>query len=327
MQPASPHHHNAGWKLLAYFGAVLLGGAILAPLLFTGGNWLLQMIQDSPRHNTGALGWLESEISKAGFTRYFNRAMLIAALLAVWPLIRWAGFDRSVFPKWRPLASGFRQFTAGFGFAALFLLALGWAFCSAGIYKLRPDAPWMAFGGPLFAAVSVGIVEEFFFRGALLGLFLRSMNAAAALIWGTFIFAIAHFLKPPETFEIPNDQVGWSSGFHVLAAILGNFGNVDFLLAEFLTLFAVGWVLAQGRMVTGRLWVGIGLHAGWVFGLKYFSALTRATKALREGEHLPWIGTNLKIGLVPFAVVLFTGWIVLRLVRDRGNDNGKVPTT
>lgn len=326
MQPATPHHHAAGWKLLAYFAAVLVGGAVLAPVLFAGGNWLLQIIQDPPRQNTGVLAWLESEISKAGFTRYFNRAILLAALAAVWPLMRWAGFDRSVFPTWRPLASGLREFAAGFGTAATLLLALGWAFCSAGIYKLRPDAPWMAFAAALFAAVSVGIVEEFFFRGALLGLFLRSMRATAALLWGTFIFAIAHFLKPPETFEIPNDQVGWLSGFQVLAVILGSFGKIDFLLAEFLTLFAVGWVLAKGRMVTGRLWVGIGLHAGWVFGLKYFSALTRATKALREGEHLPWIGTNLKIGLVPFVVVLFTGWIVLRMVRARDTGGGDAPT-
>ena len=85
--------------------------------------------------------------------------------------------------------------------------------------------------------------------------------------------------------------------------------RLDFLLAEFFTLFAVGWVVAQARVTTGSLWPGIGLHAGWVFGLKYFSALTLGSKALLRGDHLPWIGLNLKMGLVPFGVVLFTGWL------------------
>lgn len=317
MQLATSQHRATAWKLLAYFAAVLLGGAVLAPMLFAGGQWLLEIVRNPARQNPGALAWLESELSKAGFTRFFNRAVLIAALVAVWPLIRWVGIERSVLPKWSPFSSGLRHFVIGFCFAAVLLLLLGWAFCSAGVYKLRPDAPWLALGAPLFAAVSVGIVEEFFFRGALLGLLLRSMQTTAALIVGTLIFAIVHFLKPPEWFEIPNEQVGWHSGFQVLAAIFANFGNVDFLVAELLTLFAVGWILAQGRMVTGRLWVGIGLHAGWVFGLKYFSALTRASKELRDGEHLPWIGLNLKIGLVPLAVVLVTGWIVLRIARYR----------
>jgi membrane protease YdiL (CAAX protease family) len=101
----------------------------------------------------------------------------------------------------------------------------------------------------------------------------------------------------------------------VIGQIFGHFGHMDFLLAEFATLCAVGWVLVMARLRTGRLWAGIGLHAGWVFGLKYFSSLTRGSKELRAGEWLPWIGTNLKIGLVPLVVVLLTGWIVLRLAK------------
>ena len=83
------------------------------------------------------------------------------------------------------------------------------------------------------------------------------------------------------------------------------------------TLFAVGWVVAQMRMQTGALWAGIGLHGGWVFGLKYFTALTITSEALNRGETLPWIGSNLKIGLAPFATVLFTGFMASLLFRSR----------
>jgi hypothetical protein len=86
---------------------------------------------------------------------------------------------------------------------------------------------------------------------------------------------------------------------------------VQFLLAEFATLAAVGWVLTKVRMQTGALWAGIGLHGGWVFGLKYFSALTQYQNA-----GLPWIGQNLKIGLAPLAMVVFTGWLAGKLLRS-----------
>jgi membrane protease YdiL (CAAX protease family) len=138
------------------------------------------------------------------------------------------------------------------------------------------------------------------------------MTVRLAVFWATFIFAIVHFLKPPEGWQIPDDQVIWSSGFSVLWQISLGFGSVQFLLAEFATLFAVGWVLTQVRMQTGTLWAGIGLHGGWVFGLKYFSGLT-----LHQADWLPWIGQNLKIGLAPLLTVLFTGWLAARLLSQK----------
>ncbi|MDB6140604.1 MAG: hypothetical protein JWO94_3676, partial [Verrucomicrobiaceae bacterium] len=193
--------------------------------------------------------------------------------------------------------------------AAGLLLALGWAYCRAGVYEMNPKPGWTALGQPITAALGASIVEEILFRGIILGLLLRSLGARPALFWTTFIFAIVHFLKPPEGFILPPDQVTWHSGFDVIGAIFGHFGNLNFVLAEFFTLFAVGWVVGQARLTTGSLWPGIGLHGGWVFGLKYFSLLTHGSKALNRGDHLPWIGENLKIGLVPLLVVLFTGWL------------------
>jgi len=107
-------------------------------------------------------------------------------------------------------------------------------------------------------------------------------------------------------------------GRHKEDEIDGYFQNLRFvlrpgghvLLAEFATLFAVGGVLTLARMRTGSLWAGIGLHAGWVFGLKWFSGLMSYQKGW-----LPWIGPNLKVGLVPLLVVILTGWLVLKIWR------------
>lgn len=312
MQAAMPNHTSALPKLVLYLLSVMLGGALLSAPLFDLGQTLLIWLKNSSIGENGAGQWLLSEIQKAHFTRYFNRAVLICAILFIWPFLSWVKLDRSLLPSWRPLRSGLRQWTIGFALAAGLLLLLGLLFYQIGAYRLRPHPGWLKFGGPITASLGAGIVEEFFFRALLLGLLLRTMAPKKAVFWATFIFAIVHFLKPPDGWQIPNDQVIWSSGFTVLGQIALGFGSVHFWLAEFATLFAVGWVLTDVRMHTGALWAGIGLHGGWVFGLKYFSGLT-----LHQTGWLPWIGQNLKIGLAPLLTILLTGWLAKRLLSKK----------
>lgn len=309
MQAASPGNSPALPKLLLYLLAVMVGGALLAPVLFHLGKATQAWLSASSWGGTGPAAWLLKEIERAHFTRYFNRAVLVCAVVLIWPFLRWVRLDRTLLPAWRPFSTGVRHWAIGFFLAAGLLLALGAIFCQCGAYQLRPDARWGKLGEPITAALGAGIVEEFFFRGLLLGLLLRTMSVRAALFAGTFVFALVHFLKPPEAWQIEDAAVTWSSGFLVLKQIAAGFGDVQFLLAEFATLFAVGWVLAKVRMQTGALWAGIGLHGGWVFGLKYFSALTTYS-----GGWLPWIGANLKIGLAPLLTVLFTGWLASRFL-------------
>lgn len=309
MQAASPGSSPALPKLLLYLLAVMLGGALLAVPLFHLGKAAYGWLSTPSWQDIGMAKWLRAEIERAHFTRYFNRAVLVCAIVFIWPFLRWVRLDRSLLPTWKPLSSGLKQWALGFALASGLLLVLGFVFFKMGAYQLHPDPRWWKFGEPITAALGAGIVEEFFFRGLLLGLLLRTMSTRPALLAGTFVFALVHFLKPPEGWQIDDAAVTWSSGFLVLKQIAVGFGDVQFLLAEFATLFAVGWVLAHVRMQTGALWAGIGLHGGWVFGLKYFSTLTTHTNGW-----LPWIGANLKIGLAPLLTVLFTGWIASKLL-------------
>jgi membrane protease YdiL (CAAX protease family) len=309
MQANKPRPTSALPKLLLYLLAVMLGGALLAPPLFDLGQSALIWLKSGSLGSSGLGQWLLKEIQRAHFTRYFNRAVLICAIVFIWPFLRWVKLDRTLLPSWRPVSSGIKQWLIGFCLAAGFLLLLGFVFCKAGAYQLKPQVSWIKISEPITAALGAGIIEEFFFRGLLLGLLLRTMTTRAALLWATFIFAIVHFMKPPDGWQITDDQVVWTSGFAVLTQIAKGFGDVQFLLAEFATLYAVGWVLTRVRVQTGALWAGIGLHGGWVFGLKYFSSLT-----VYQNGWLPWIGPNLKIGLAPLAMVLLTGWLALRLL-------------
>ena len=309
MQAASPGSSSALPKLLLYLLVVMIGGALLAVPLFHLGKAAYGWLSTPSWQDIGMGRWLRAEIERAHFTRYFNRAVLVCAIVLIWPFLRWVRLDRSLLPTWKPFSTGIKQWALGFILASGLLLVLGFVFFKIGAYQLHPDPRWFKFGEPITAALGAGIVEEFFFRGLLLGLLLRTMSTRSALIAGTFIFALVHFLKPPEGWQIDDAAVTWSSGFLVLQQIALGFGDVQFLLAEFTTLFAVGWVLAQARMQTGALWAGIGLHGGWVFGLKYFSALTTYSNGW-----LPWIGANLKIGLAPLLTVLLTGWIASMLL-------------
>ena len=77
------------------------------------------------------------------------------------------------------------------------------------------------------------------------------------------------------------------------------------VLGGLLTLFAVGCVLGYARWRTRALWLPVGLHAGWVFALKSFSAASRHT-----AKNNVWFGEDLRHGLVPVAVVVLTGLLI-----------------
>lgn len=310
MQADKPSHSSALPKLLLYLFAVMVGGALFAPVLFDVGHGALGWLKTSAAGQTGLGKALASAIERAHFTRFFNRAVLVCAVVFIWPFLRSVQLDRALLPSWKPWSRGLKQALTGFALAAGLLLLMGFAFFQLGAYQFRADPGWWKLSAPITAALGASVVEEFFFRALLLGLFLRTMTSRSAIVWATFVFAIVHFLKPPEGWKIADDQVAWTSGFAVLGQIAKGFGDVDFLLAEFATLFAVGGVLTLARMRTGSLWAGIGLHAGWVFGLKWFSGLMSYQKGW-----LPWIGPNLKVGLVPLLVVILTGWLVLKIWR------------
>ncbi len=307
MQAPMPITSSPLPRLLLYLLAVMVGGALLATPLFHLGQQTQAWLEDNSWGSSGPGRWLRAEIQRAHFTRYFNRAVLVCAILFIWPCLRGLRLQRDHLPSWTLTPKALRSFGIGFSLAAGLLLLMGFLFIQGGAYQLRPNPGWLKLGEPITAALGASLVEEFFFRTLLLGLLLGSMPRRAAIFWAVFIFAMVHFLKPPVGWQIADEQITWASGFVVLGQIALGFSDIQFLLAEFATLAAVGWALTQARLQTGALWGSIGLHAGWVFGLKWFSGLTLHLKGW-----LPWIGPNLKVGLVPLVMVLFTGWLALR---------------
>jgi CAAX protease family protein len=279
-------------RLLLYLAGVVVLGALAAPPLFWLGQYLIG-------HH------ILPSLEPYGFETYFHRALVIAALGLLWPLFRAVQVVR-----WRDL--GLEKNTRagtdvaiGFVLAAVPLLCCGAVLVALHLYSLRHAFLWPKMPGVLVAASVVPLLEELFFRGLILGVLLRSSSRLAALLLTSSLFSIVHFLKAPDL-TTPNDAVYWSSGFVSIAHSFEQFGQPLLLAAGFLTLFAIGAILADARLLTRSLWLSIGLHAGWIFANGTFSKA-----AHREALALPWVGKDLLIGIVPLMIAL-ASWVLMR---------------
>lgn len=281
---------SAPGRILVYFAGVLIAGALLAPWLFWGGRWIAEQ---------GVLPFL----SEVEFQKFFNRAALVAAVGLLWPLAKtlqigsWRDLGLEKDRRWR------QRFFAGFAIAAVVVAVMAAGYVAFGIYEWKKVLPWDKLARIAVSAIAVGLLEEALFRGALLGVFRRSMRDFPALLWITVLFAALHFLKPDESIVV--EQVKWWSGFALLPHLFHQFAEPMTLLAGFTTIFILGWVLGYATIRTRSLWMAIGLHAGVVFVKMGFSKFTK-----REAEYLPWIGRELQIGLVPLLALALMGVLV-----------------
>jgi membrane protease YdiL (CAAX protease family) len=280
-------------RLLLYLAGVVLLGALLAPPLF----WLGQSLI--------AHGILPS-LARFDFESYFHRALLIAALILLWPLLRAVriGSWRGLALEKNPRAGA--DLAIGFAIAAIPLLCCGAVIIALHIYSLRHGFLWQKMPTVLVAASIVPVLEELLFRGFILGVLLRSFSRLGALLLTSGLFSIVHFLKAPDQ-TTPNDAVRWFSGFDSIAHSFGQFADPMLLAAGFLTLFAIGCILADARLQTSSLCLPIGLHAGWIFANGTFSKA-----AHRETLALPWLGKDLLVGIVPLILAL-ASWALMRL--------------
>ena len=307
--------------LLGYFVAVVVCGAVLAPWLHALGKTYVGVAASQGWQETPLLGPLMKEADKADFQRYFNRSVLVCALALLWPAARLLRVSGGEIPglRWRP--GDLRDLTCGFFLAALGLLAMGAILFQMGVFHWNKKAE---IGSVLMvaavAAVAVALVEEWLFRGAFTAVVARTFGPVATLWSITLLFAVLHFMEPPETLRIPDEEVNAATGFRLAGIMLGRLGQFETFTGAFLALLMVGWMLGWARHATGRLWLGIGLHAGWVFALKAYSGMTRRSRKADEIIDPSWIGGDLRTGAMPLLFLTATAIalaLYLRMTRKR----------
>lgn len=278
-------------RLAAYFIAIVVIGALLAPILF----WSAQALATH-----GVFPFL----AKYEFDRFFHRAILVAAVFLFWPLLRlsnvrgMADLGLAHNPRWaRDVGGGVLLSIIPLLLCAALLIALQ-------VYSFRHVLVWPRLGKVVLAAVTVPFIEEAFFRGIVLGVLLRTGRRSLSIAAVSALFAAVHFLKGSEREPA---IVTWTSGFESIGDAFAGFGDLTMVVAAFATLFLIGCILGDARVLTRSLWLPIGLHAGWIFASGTFSWMAR-----RQMVALPWLGNNLLVGIVPLGLAAVT-WILMRL--------------
>jgi membrane protease YdiL (CAAX protease family) len=277
-------------RLLVYLLATVLVGALLAPPLF----WAAQALAAR-----GSLTFL----AHYDFETYFHRALLVAALALLWPLIRSLEVRSLNDLGLVQNPNRWRDLLAGFVLSIVPLLCCGAILVATPIYSLRGTINWPGVVRAIGAAAVVPIIEETFFRGLVLGSLLKTGRQGLSIFITSALYSIVHFLKAPEHTSV---DVTWISGFNSIAHAFEQFTDPLLIGAGFTTLFLIGWILAEARLLTRSLWLPIGLHAGWILASGVFNKI-----ALRQQMILPWLGKNLLVGIVPLAVAGVT-WLLMR---------------
>src|SRR4029453_18962148 len=144
-------------RLAVYFIAIVLGGALLAPILF----WSAQTL---------AAHGVFPFLAKYDFDTFFHRGILIAAVLLLWPLLRVSNV-RSLTdlglvpnPRWG------RDVGCGVLLSVIPLLFFGGLLIALHVYSIRHVLVWPRLGKVVLAGISVPFIEETFFRGIVLGI-------------------------------------------------------------------------------------------------------------------------------------------------------------
>jgi len=290
---------SAGLKFLVYLIGTVALGATLAPWLYWTGLSLSHF---------KTFGFL----ANTDFQRYFNRSVLISALVLLIPLARSIGMYQFQYLGLRRNYHRFRHVAGGFLVAAGTLGALGVGFLGCRVFELKNPIPWNLLAPILLTAIVVALIEEALFRGAILGLVRQTFPEVPAAIFVSVLFSLVHFLSPPrEQIAV----VHWYSGVELLPHAFWRFSDPWAVLGGFFTLGILGLILAHATLRTSSLWLGIGIHSGLIFAKMGFSKIARKLQDLT-----PWFSGDITVGIGSIFVMLFL-WLLIWVVYLRGESD------
>jgi uncharacterized protein len=129
-----------------------------------------------------------------------------------------------------------RQLLLGMGLGSVAFAVVIGVLAALDLYRVTGIGRWSMLALPFVSSLLAGVFEELFFRGVLFRIAEDSLGSYWALAISSMFFGAAHLLNPHAT---------W------LAAIA--------IMVE------AGIFLSAAYMLTRRLWLPIGIHAGWNF--------------------------------------------------------------
>ncbi|MBI4527482.1 MAG: CPBP family intramembrane metalloprotease [Deltaproteobacteria bacterium] len=292
-------------RLLIFVSLVLLATAVFSPWLAALWEYVID------RHPE----WQEYRYP---FSRIFDRFFMISGIILFFAFRRRLGIESLRHYGLGPFRQGYPDFVRGFLLALGSLVALALLMTLANIFtpylRLSAAVSLERILKALLAAITVGFLEEFFFRGMIFKGLREDWHLPGALIVTNVFYSAIHFVRPFE--KKPLSGIEPWAGLHYLIHSFEPFLDLSAVLPGIFGLFLIGAVLSYAFLRTGSLYLSIGLHAGWVFGLKslrVFGDYRRAELGWLFGFSEP----KLVSGVAGWAGILLVGLFVHAVTRGR----------
>lgn len=162
----------------------------------------------------------------------------------------------------------------------------------------------------------LGLLEEGLFRGLIHGRLEQAGGALRAVLVGSLLFGLAHFMHAPD---------GYEGAWDVVPGALAGLATVPAHLPAVAGLFLVGLVLALIRHRTGGIVVGIGVHAGWFWVKGLDGRLIEEVPAVVDAHPLLLGSGRFYDGLAGWAALLGSLLLVWIFVPARGAGGRALP--
>lgn len=306
----------------------LVIGLWLTPMAYNGGKALSEL--SVTKDFNGVMNQLAAWSGAAKLEDFFMVCWPIVAGLLLLPLIEWLrlgaghgnqkgpwsirlphgagaiGGGQAIRPnRWGPL-----QALTGFLTTLGCFLMIGNVMVLAGAYGWVSDPrAWRE--GLIFdigMALALAGLIEVFFRCAILGIFLRAMNAPAAIALAALMLGGARYiLSGFGTADAVDTET--LSAIQLTGIILSGGDMTARVIAVLLPWFAFGCVLGWARWRTASVWLPTGLLMGWLLADRLFSKATHAIESSDPLAHFLTSG-SVQTGLVPLLGVFAVGVFV-----------------
>ena len=263
------------------------------------------------------------------FSRIFDRLFMIAGIFLFFVCRSFLKLGSLNELGLTPRTRAPRDLCLGAGLALASMVALGLIMSLTEVFtpffRLSLSESLARCGSALIAAIGAGFAEEIFFRGIIFKGLREDLGPARSYLFAALFFSAIHFVQPSDDAVLTGIDP-WAGIRHLLRSF-HPFLDPGILLPGLFGLFLIGVILCYAFERTATLYLSIGLHAGWIFGLKslrVFGDYARPDLGWLFGSTNPkivsgvvtWIG----LGMVALAVHRITRRRS-RLVADRPPPN------
>jgi len=295
-------------RVLLFLLVVLFLTALLSPWIVALWNFILEA-------NPAWQGYRYS------FAKIFNRLFMVLAILLFFPFRRLLKIPPPSQIGLQPLRQGYQDLLRGFFLALASIVILSLVMSSFEIFtpyfRLSLSRALERSLTALLAAITVGLLEEIFFRGVIFRGLLENLGLKSAFIFTNIFYSSIHFVRPSEQLSLSGLEP-WAGVRHLVYSF-EPFLKPTPLFPGILGLFLIGLVLCYAYLRTGSLYLSIGLHAGWIFGLKtirVYGDFRREDLGWLFGSSEPKLVSGILSWIAILAVGLIIHWITQKRTRQ-----------